>query len=383
MGLEAPIKTTGKSHEIVRTKKPFGLSVSPITFAMAHLAIIMVVSLIVWNLFADPKQGLWKLYPQPFGAIMFWFILEVVFLAFNGDLWLVHRLKQPLSGLVAFVVGSVLALLTVGILVYGIGSFEPAFNPSGAGWTATGMIVLMGFYFFGILATSMGHWPWVDLGLKQPWVGIIEFFEGFFLSCIGFFVLIYPNVASWSQNGHVVLPLVTAVGWFYSVIVSWLTIANGLDNWPWSGLGSRAKTAMGSFFGNFIIGTGIYFLFLALLKNFLIPLEAQKSLGVAITMWPAQLGICILFWVLTWNIVFDTRALNTLSKKVVRIVITYGLGIVTFLVYTRWFAVSVLHEAEISHGFGGDPLTWVDLMMLIMLIYAVYFGSYGFIKKNK
>jgi len=374
MDLEAPIKTTGKGREILRAKKPFGLSVGPIMFAIAHLAIIMAVSLVVWNAFADPKQGIWKLYPQPFGAIMFWFILEVVFLAFNGDLWLVHRLKQPLSGLVAFVVGSVLALLTVGTLVYGIGSFEPAFNPSGAGWTATGMIVLMGFYFFGILATSMGHWPWV---------GIIEFFEGFFLSCLGFFVLIYPNVASWSQNGHVILPLVTAVGWFYSVIVSWLTIANALDNWPWSRLGSRAKTALGSFLGNFVIGTGIYFLFLYLLKNFLIPIEAQKSLGVAITMWPAQLGICILFWVLTWSIVFDTRPLNTVSRKVVRIVITYSLGIITFLVYTRWFAVSVLHEAEISHGFGGDPLTWVDLMMLIMLIYAVYFGSYGFIKKNK
>lgn len=160
-----------------------------------------------------------------------------------------------------------------------------------------------------------------------------------------------------------ILPLVTAVGWFYSVIVSWLTIANALDNWPWSRLGSRAKTALGSFFGNFVIGTGIYFLFLYLLKHFLIPVEAQKSIGAAITMWPAQLGICILFWVLTWSIVFDTRPLKTVSQKVVRIVITYGLGIITFLVYTRWFAISALHEAEISRGFGGDPLTWVDLMM--------------------
>ncbi|KJR49157.1 hypothetical protein UF75_0457 [Desulfosporosinus sp. I2] len=383
MGLDASTNAAGKGGEIISAKKQFGLSVNPITFALAHLTIILVVSLVVWNLFADPKQGIWKLYPQPFGAVMFWFILEVVFLAFNGELWPFHRLKQPLSGLVTFVTGAVLAFLTVGILVFGIGSYEPAFNPSGAGWTATGMIVLMGFYFFGILPTNMGHWPWVDLGLKQPWVGIIEFFEGFFLAFLGYLILIYPSVASWSQSGKVILPLVTAVGWFYSVIVSWLTTANALDNWPWSQLGSRAKTALVSLFGNFVIGTGIYFLFLAILKNFLIPVEAQKSLGVAITMWPAQLGVCILFWVLTWSTVFDNQPLNTVSKKVIRVVITYGLGLITFLVYTRWFAISVLHEAEISKGFGGDPLTWIDLMILVMLIYAVYFGSYGLIKKNK
>ncbi|WP_243454362.1 hypothetical protein [Desulfosporosinus fructosivorans] len=372
-------KTRGK--EVINNNKPFGLSLRSVSFALAHLAIIFLVSFIVWNLFADPKQGVWKLYPQPFGAVLFWFIMEVVFLVFMLEFWPFNRFRQPLMGLVTFLVSTVLAFLTVGILVLGVGAFEPAFNPSGAGWTATGMIVLLGFYCFGILPTSMGHWPWVDLGLKQPMVGIIEFFVGFFLTFIGYLVLIYPNVASWSASGKVILPLVTAVGWFYSVILSWLTIANALDNWPWNQMGSRGKTALVSLFGNFIIGTGIYFLFLALLKGFLIPVEAQKTIGAGITMWPAQLGVCIVFWILIWSIVFDNQPIDTIGRKVSRIVITYGLGLVSFYVYTRWFAVNVLHEAEIIKGFGGDPLTWVDLMVLVMLIYAVYFGSYGLTKR--
>jgi AAT family amino acid transporter len=47
----------------------------------------------------------------------------------------------------------------------------------------------------------------------------------------------------------------------------------------------------------------------------------------------------------------------------------------------RWFAMDVLHEAAIVPGFGGDPLTWVDLLNLILLIFVVYFGSYGIRKK--
>lgn len=374
-------KTSG--DKVIKEKKQFGLSLSPVAYAIAHLAIIFLVSFIVWNLFADSQQGVWKLYPQPFGAVLFWFIMEVVFLVFMFEFWPFSHLKQPLLGLVTFLVTVVLVILTVAILILGFGAYEPAFNPSGAGWTATGMIVLIGFYCFGILPTSMGHWPWVDLGLKQPMVGIIEFFVGFFLTFIGYTVLVYPSLASWSASGKVILPLVTAVGWFYCVIVSWLTIANALGGWPWNQMGSRGKTALAALFGNFVIGTGIYFVFLALLKGFLIPVEAQKTIGATITMWPAQLGVCIVFWILTWSIIFDNQPIDTIGRKVTRIVITYGLGLVTFYVYTRWFAVNVLHEAEIIKGFGGDALTWVDLMVLVMLIYAVYFGSYGLIKKIK
>jgi AAT family amino acid transporter len=69
-------------------------------------------------------------------------------------------------------------------------------------------------------------------------------------------------------------------------------------------------------------------------------------------------------------------------NRVVRFIITWGLGIGAFVVYMKWFAVEILNEAAIVPGFGGDPLTWVDLLNLILLIYVVYFGCYGLIKKE-
>ena len=372
--------TNVSANEIVVEKKEFGLSLNPVMFALVHLAIILLVSLVVWNMFADPKQAILALKPGVFDAVLFWFIMEVVFFVFMLEFWPFTRLKQPLMGLAVFLASAVSAFLTVSILVYGVGRYVPAFDPNGMGWTAAGMIVLMGFYFYGCLTNSMGHWPWVDLGLKQPVVAIIEFFEGFFLCFIGYQVLIYPTV---SGSTKIIMSLPTAVGWFYSVILVWLTISNGLGGWPWNLLGSRAKTAVGAFFGNFILGTGAYYLLLALLKGILIPAEAQKIIGAGITMWPAQLGVCIVFWVLTWSIVIDNNPIDTISRRVSRIVITYGLGLVTFLGFTRGFAVSVLHEAEVIKGFGGNPLSFVDLLVLVMLIFAIYFGSYGLNRKPK
>lgn len=42
----------------------------------------------------------------------------------------------------------------------------------------------------------------------------------------------------------------------------------------------------------------------------------------------------------------------------------------------------MLHEADIVPGFGDDPLTWVDLLNFVMLIYAVYFQFYGLARRS-
>lgn len=365
-------------------KKPFGLRLGPTMFSLISLLIILVGSYIIWQLFGDPSQAVWKLYPQPFGVVLFWSILFVVFFGFLGQLWGLGHLTQPVSGLVWIALTTVLALIVSGVLLYGYGSIDPAFDISKGGYTATAMIVLIGFYTWGILGTSMGHWPWVDLGLKQPWVGIAGFFTGFVLTFFGYIILIYPSLASWTAPDRTVLPLTTVIGWFYSVIVSWLTTFLILDNWPWTGFGSRAKTAIAALVGNFIIGTGIYFAFLALLKGFLMPEAAQASLGAAINIWPAHLGVCMSFWLIFWANVAGNppTGMGPVANRVIRLVITYGLAIATFIAYTRWFAIDVLHEAAISPGFGGDPLTWIDLMIYVMLVYVIYLGSYGLTKKE-
>ena len=128
----------------------------------------------------------------------------------------------------------------------------------------------------------------------------------------------------------------------------------------------------------------MYFVLLAVLKGFLIPADAVAKLGAAINLWPAHLGVWIVFWLIFWpNVVGNLpTSLNPAVHRVVRFIITWLLGILSFSVYMHWFAVKVLNEAEIVPGFGGDPLTWVDLLNYVMLIFVVYFNFYPLSRKQ-
>ena len=365
-------------------KKPPGLRLGPPMFSLMNLLIIVAASYLIWIIFADPVHSPWKTYPQPFGVVLFWSILFVVFFAFLGQLWGLGPRPQPVSGAIWILLTTVFAVIVPSVLLHGYGVMDPAFDIGKGGYTATTMIVLIGFYTWGILGTSMGHWPWVDLGLKQPRVGIGGFLFGFVLTFLGYILLIYPSLASWTSPDKTILPLTVVIGWFYSVIVSWLTTFLILDNWPWSAFGSRAKTAFAALVGNFVVGTGIYFAFHALLRGILLPQDVQAALGPAIDIWPAHLGVCVSFWLIFWANVAGNppTGLGPIANRLVRLVITFSLAVATFVVYTRWFAVSVLNEKEIAAGFGGDPLTWIDLMIYVMLVYVIYLGSYGLNRKS-
>lgn len=368
----------------VEQPKPFGLQLGAIGFAVASFIIIQAVSFVVWILFVDPKLGMWKFYPQPFGAYLFWSILVLVFVGFNCGMHGFSKLSQPRCGVFSTVFTLALGFAIPMLLIFGYGKLDPAFSPTNfAGHGAAGLIVLIGFYGFGVVANSMEGWPWTDAGLKQPMVGFAQILTGFFLTFIGYLVLIYPSVASWASPDRLVMSLPTAIGWFYSIIVVWLTSALIFDLWPYSSIKSRAKAALGALFGNIVFGTLLYFVLLALLKHVLMPADALEKIGAAVNLWPAQLGVWIVFWLLFWALCCGNppTSLNPAMNRLARFVITWGLGIFTFVIYMRWFATDVLHEAEIVPGFGGDPLTWVDLLNLVLLIYVVYFGSYGLTKK--
>jgi len=77
------------------------------------------------------------------------------------------------------------------------------------------MVVLFGFYAYGVLATSMAHWPWKNLGLQQPAVGVIEFFVGTVITMILYMLFMYPALAPWTVPDKTLMPLPNAVGWFY------------------------------------------------------------------------------------------------------------------------------------------------------------------------
>lgn len=364
---------------------PAGLALRPLAFSVAVFLIVHGISLGVWRLFADPAQAAWKYTPQPFGMYLFWGILVLVFIGFNFGMAGFSALKQPVRGCAATVVTLALSFAVPAALVHGYGALDPAFSATnGAGYGAAGLIVLIGFYGFGVLATGMAGWPWSDSGLSPAASGLAQIAAGCCLTGLGYFLLIYPSVSATTAPHAILLPLPVAIGWFYSVIVAWLTTFLIFDNWPWNRLTRKSHMALAALAGNFLLGTALYAVHLALLRWVLIPPGAVEKIGSMLPSWPAQLGVWIAFWLIFWANVagnWPTR-FGAGTNRAVRAASCWGLGLISFFAYTRWFAGAVLHEAQIVPGFGGDPLTWVDLLNYVMLIYAVYFEFYGLSKKN-
>lgn len=376
---------TQEEVEVPKLDTESGLSL--LAYGVSIVLVTTAVSLFIWYLIGDPEISLLKLYPQPFGAFLFWGILVVVFIGFNSENWPFVNMSQPLAGVLAVVANMVITAVIALGLAYGYGSIDPTFSTldGGTGWTAIAMIVLFGFYGYGFLSNSPGHWPWKDLGLKQPVVGIIEIFLGTVITTILYMLFMYPNLSEWTQNQNVLMALPTSVGWFYSVIVCWLTTALLWENWPWSKTPSRAWATIVAFFGNFIGGTIIYFFFQFMLKNFLVPQDGQEVLGDGINLWSAQLGVIIVSIILVWCLAFQNppHTDRVGVKLIVRTIVVYGLGILLFLVYTRWFGTAILHEPAVTDGFGGDPLNFFDLFNLILLFYIVYFNTWPLVVRSQ
>ena len=364
---------------------PPGMALAPLAFSLAVFVIVHIVSLIVWRLFADPAQAVWNYNPQPFGMYLFWGILVLVFIGFNFGMAGFQAIRQPWRGLLATGLTLALGFAIPAALVHGYGALDPTFSAAnGAGFGAAGLIVLIGFYGFGVLATGMGAWPWTDHGLAPAQSGLAQLACGGCLTGLGYLLLVYPGVSAMPLPRAVLLPLPVTIGWFYSVVVAWLATFLIFDNWPWNLLRRRSHVALAALVGNFVLGTAIYRAHLALLEGLLIPAEAVAKLGDNLALWPAQLGVWIAFWLIFWSNVAGNwpQRFGAAANRLLRAVCCWGLGLLSFVVYTRWFAQAVLHEADIVPGFGGDPLTWVDLLNFVMLIYAVYFQFYGLSRRN-
>jgi len=350
-----------------------------LTFSLTVFLIVHIISLGVWYLFVDARLAIWNYAPQPFGMYLFWGILVLVFIGFNFGMTGFSTLKQPFRGGVATALTLALGFLLPAMLVYGYGALDPAFSSTSGGYGAVGLIVLIGFYGFGIVATGMAGWPWSDSGLSPVLSGVAQLLSGCCLTGLGYFLLIYPNISVVSKSHTILLPLPVVLGWFYSVIVAWLTTFLIFDNWPWRMLKRKSHMALAALVGNFLLGTVLYEVHLWLLRWILIAPDAIEKIGAMLPSWPAQLGVWIAFWLIFWANVAGNwpNRFSAGSNRVIRAALCWSLGLISFVVYTRWFSAAVLHEVEIVPGFGGDPLTWVDLLNYVMLIYVVYFEFYG------
>jgi AAT family amino acid transporter len=349
-------------------------------FGLANLLVILVFALGLWYLLIDPAWSPLSIYPFPFQETLFWAILLVVFLGFNLEFHGFDKLPQPWRGLVLIALTVALAIgLTALMALWG--RFDPAFattRSGGNGYLTPALYVLFGFFTYLTVVINWGHWPWRAKGLTQPSVGFAEIVAVTAPTIVFFLAFVIPNEASWAIPGHNLLGLTTTIGWVYDIIV--IAIITGLltDNWPWRLAGAGGRNAAASLIGNIIVGTGLYFAFLALSKA-LLGNAAVAALGTDVTKFPAEMGVCWVFWMILWANAFHNwpSKRNVAVNYIARILITFALGVATFVVYYYVFARYVTHEPLVGGGAHGDALGWMNWMILWILFYVVYLGSYG------
>ncbi len=350
-------------------------------FGLANFVIVLGLSLIFWYLLVDPVFSPLGIYPEPFLVVLFWTILSVVFLGFNLEFYGFEKLGQPLRGIVLICVTVVLSIVISALLTLGLGQYDPSFaagREGGLGFVTAELYVLIGFFTYLTLVINWAHWSWLNLGLRQPWLGITEILAATGITILLYALLVYPNVAAWAEQGNSLLDLNTTIGWFYSVIISAIVTGLLTENWPWRLAGPGGRTAVASLIGNFLLGTGIYFALLAIVR-LIIGAQTVEQIGPAITSFPAQLGVCWVFWMVLWANAFGNRPIGRSAgvNYAVRIAVTLVLGIGTFVLYYYVVAGTVLHEPVVAGALHGNALGWMDWMVLWTLFYVVGLGSFG------
>ncbi len=350
-------------------------------FGLANFAIVSGLSLAFWYLLIDPAISPFATYPEPFFVVLFWTILSVVFLGFNLEFFGFDKLGQPVRGLAVMAAAISLGLAITTFITLGIGGFDPSFSASradGLGFVSAELYVLIGFFTYLTLVINWGHWPWRNLGLRQPWLGLTEILAATGITILAYAMLVLPSVAVWAEPGNVLLDLNTTIGWFYCVIVSAIITGLLTENWPWRLAGPGGGTALASLIGNFAFGTVIYFALLNIVK-LIVGGGVVSELGAAITSFPAQLGVCWVFWMVLWANAFGNKptGFGAGVNYAARIAITFGLGLITFVLYYYVAAGAILNEPVVAGSLYGNALGWMDWMVLWLLFYVVCLGSFG------
>lgn len=350
-------------------------------FGLANLLVVLAVSLAGWYLLADPRTSPLDVYPLPFNAALFWALMFVVWAGFNLELAGFDRLAQPLRG-VAFVAAAIgFGVAVTWLLAEGLGRVDPDFAASregGVGYFVGALFVLFGFSTYVMSVVNWGHWPFPDQGLTQPRVGFSDIAFLMLPTILLYVVLGLPTLSLGTAPESALLSLDTLLGWYYSVIVAIVVTGLLWDNWPWRLAGGRGAVVMASLVGNIALGTVLYGALLAASKLLLGPANVA-ALGSAITQFPAQLGVCWVFWMILWANAFGnkpTRA-SEATNLVARTLITFTLAMGTFVAYYFVLAEKVLHEPAVVGGISGNALGFMDWVALVTLLYVVGFGSWG------
>lgn len=348
---------------------------------LANLVIVLIATFAGWYLLNDPRSSPLDVYPLPFNAALFWALLFVVWSGFNLEFAGFTRLAQPLRGTAITAATAVFAIVVTFGLAEGIGHFYPDFaaaRDGGTGYFTGALFVLFGFSTWVLVVVNWAHWPWTDLGMKQPLVGLCEIAFLFLPTTLLWLILGVPAVSETVKPGSALIGVDTLLGWYYSIIVAVVLTGLTMDNWPWRLAGSRARTALASLIGNVALGTVIYFVLLGVCK-LIIGHDTVAELGGVIHQFPSQLGVCWVAWMIMWANAFGNKptGLGDLANLAARAAITFALAIVTFVFYYYVLAEHLLHEPLVAGKLHGNALGFVDWFALITLLYVVGFESYG------
>ena len=346
----------------------------------AALAVVLVATFGGWYLLADPVTSPLDIYPFPFNAVLFWALLFVVWSGFNLEFAGFTRLPQPLRGLA---ITSATVSFAVGVtwfLAGGVGYFLPDLagaRAGGLGYFTGALFVLFGFSTYVMAVVNWAHWPWTDLGLRQPLVGLCEIAFLLLPTALLWIVLGVPTVADGARAASALVPLDTLLGWYYSIIVAIVVTGLTLENWPWRLAGSRARVALASLVGNVVLGTALYVVLRAA-AALLVGADTADLLGRAINQFPAQLGVCWVAWMIVWGNAFGNRPtdLGVAGNLAARVAITFGLAVGTFVLYYGVLAEHLLHEPAVAGDLSGNALGFLDWFALVALLYVVGFEGW-------
>ncbi|MFD1860799.1 hypothetical protein [Aeromicrobium camelliae] len=351
------------------------------TFGLLNLLVVVLASVAGWYLLADPQTSPLNVYPLPFNAVLFWALMFVVWSGFNLEFSGFVRLPQPLRGMTIAASALGFGVLVTWLLAAGLGHLDPDFAASrddGSGYFVGALFVLFGFSTYVMSAVNWGHWPWPDLGLRQPLVGWCEI-AFLMLPTVALYVSLgLPTLSLAVAPDGALMDLDTLLGWYYALVVSIILTGSLWDNWPWRLAGSRGRVALASLAGNIVLGTLLFWLMRAVSKVLLGP-DNVSALGGAIQQFPAQLGVCWVVWMIIWSNAFGNKPtrLPEPANLALRTLVTFGLGAATFVAYYFVLASAVLHEPVVVGDIAGNALGFMNWMALVALLYVAGFGSFG------
>lgn len=347
---------------------------------LTSLAVVLVITFGAWYLLADPETSPLDVYPLPFNAAVFWALMFVVWSGFNLEFAGFTKLAQPARGAAIAVATVVFAVAVTWALSEGYGQLNPDFaadRDGGLGYFTGALFVLFGFSTYVLAVINWNHWPWTDLGFKQPMVGLCEIAFLLLPTGIVYLILGVPSVSASLDVGGSIMSLDTVLGWYYCVVVSIILTGLLLENWPWRLAGSRRNVALVSIVGNLVVATVLYFA-LRGLAHLLLGADVADALGSGINQYPAQIGVCWVAWMILWANAFGNMPtrLGDGANMVARTLITLVLAVATFVLYYYVLAERLLHEPPVAGKISGNALGFVDLFILATLVYVVAFESY-------